>query len=55
MVAGSVTITHIWTMIVEPSKACTYGRRREAEPRRLRVEFDPTPPVEPPPALWGHE
>ena len=47
--------TNIWTMIVEPGKAFTYGLRREAEQRRFRVEFDLTQPVEPPPAPWGHE
>ena len=47
--------TNIWTMIIEPGKAFTYGLRREAEQRRFRVEFDLTQPVEPPPAPWGHE
>jgi hypothetical protein len=39
-------------MAVEPGKTFTYGLRREAMPRRFRVEFDLSKPAPPPPPPW---
>jgi hypothetical protein len=46
--------TNIWTMEVLPGHHFAYMLRREGTDRRLRVEFDLSRPVEPPPAPWGH-
>jgi hypothetical protein len=44
-----ISASNIWTMAVEPGKTFTYGLRREAMPRRFRVEFDLSKPAPPPP------
>jgi hypothetical protein len=44
--------TNIWTIAIEPGHRFTYGLRREGTARRIRVEFDLTKAVPPPPAPW---
>lgn len=44
--------TNIWTLRLEPGQRFSYGLRREASDRRIRVEFDLTKPVPAPPAPW---
>lgn len=46
--------TNVWTMEVVPGERFAYALRREGTDRRVRVEFDLTRPVPPPPAPWGH-
>lgn len=47
------SITNIWAMEVHRGERFAYELLRVG--RHLRVEFDLTTPVEPPPAPWGHE
>lgn len=46
--------TNIWTMEVHPGHRFAYALRRVGTDRRVRVEFDLTRSVDPPPAPWGH-
>jgi hypothetical protein len=43
--------TNVWTIEVDPGKRFVYALRREG--RHVRLEFDLTRPVQPPPAPWG--
>lgn len=45
--------TNVWTVEVRPGDTFAYALRREGTERRLRVEFDLTRPVAPPPPPWG--
>jgi hypothetical protein len=45
--------TNVWTVEVHPGERYVYALRREGAENRLRVEFDLTRPVEPPPPPWG--
>jgi hypothetical protein len=45
--------TNVWTVEVRPGETFVYALRREGTERRLRVEFDLSDPVGPPPAPWG--
>ncbi len=45
--------TNVWAVEVIPGQIYAYELRRPN--RFLRVEFDLTRPVTPPPAPWGHE
>jgi hypothetical protein len=45
--------TNVWTVEVRPGQVFAYALRREGTERRLRVEFDLTRPVAPPPPPWG--
>jgi hypothetical protein len=45
--------TNVWTVEVRPGQQFAYALRREGTERRLRVEFDLTRPVTPPPPPWG--
>lgn len=45
--------TNIWTVEVNPGTTYVYALRREGTPRRFRVEFDLTRPIETPPIPWG--
>jgi hypothetical protein len=45
--------TNVWTVEVHPGDMYAYALRREGTERRLRVEFDLTRPVDPPPPPWG--
>ncbi|MBX3560301.1 MAG: hypothetical protein KF780_00655 [Sphingomonas sp.] len=45
--------TNVWAVEVVPGRIYAYELRRPN--RFLRVEFDLTRPVTPPPAPWGHE
>lgn len=45
--------TNVWTVEVHPGEMYAYALRREGTERRLRVEFDLTRPVDPPPPPWG--
>lgn len=45
--------TNVWTIEVVPGALFAYALRREGTPRRFRVEFDLTRPVNPPPPPWG--
>ncbi len=47
------SVTNIWYMDVRPGEHFAYGLTRLG--RHLRVEFDLSEPVDPPPAPWGHE
>ena len=47
--------TNVWTMEVVPGERFAYALRREGADRRVRVEFDLTRTVPPPPAPWGYE
>jgi hypothetical protein len=47
--------TNFWTVEVVPGEVFVYALRREGTDRRIRVEFDLTNPVPPPPAPWGSE
>lgn len=46
--------TNVWTMEVVPGQYFVYALRREGTDRRVRVEFDLSRTVPPPPAPWGH-
>lgn len=45
--------TNVWTIEVVPGKYFAYALRREGTDRRVRVEFDLTQPITPPPPPWG--
>jgi hypothetical protein len=45
--------TNVWTVEVRPGQVFAYALRREGTERRLRVDFDLTRPVAPPPPPWG--
>ena len=45
--------TNIWTVELIPGRTFAYALRREGTDRRVRIEFDLTRPVEPPPPPWG--
>jgi hypothetical protein len=45
--------TNVWTVEVHPGEMYVYALRREGTENRLRVEFDLTRPVDPPPPPWG--
>jgi len=45
--------TNVWAVEIVPGRIYAYELRRPN--RFLRVEFDLTRPVTPPPAPWGHE
>jgi hypothetical protein len=45
--------TNIWTVEVNPGSTYVYALRREGTPRRFRVEFDLTRPIQTPPLPWG--
>ncbi len=45
--------TNVWTMEVVPGERFAYALRREGTDRRVRVEFDLTRRVPPPPPAWG--
>jgi hypothetical protein len=45
--------TNVWTVEILPGETFAYAVRREGTDRRIRVEFDLTDPVAPPPAPWG--
>ncbi len=45
--------TNVWTIEVRPGEVFTYALRREGTERRLRVDFDLSQPVTPPPPPWG--
>lgn len=45
--------TNVWTVDIRPDNIFAYALRREGTERRLRIEFDLTRPVTPPPAPWG--
>lgn len=45
--------TNVWTIDMRPGELFAYALRREGTERRLRVEFDLTRPVQPPPPPWG--
>jgi hypothetical protein len=45
--------TNVWTVEIHPGHMFAYALRREGTDRRVRVEFDLTRPVEPPPPPWG--
>ena len=45
--------TNVWTMEVVPGKYFAYALRREGTDRRVRVEFDLTRSIAPPPPPWG--
>jgi hypothetical protein len=45
--------TNVWTVEILPGRTFVYALRREGTDRRVRVEFDLTRPVPPPPAPWG--
>jgi hypothetical protein len=45
--------TNIWTVEIRPGDIFAYALRREGTERRLRIEFDLTRPVTPPPPPWG--
>ncbi len=45
--------TNVWTVEIHPGDMYAYALRREGTDRRVRVEFDLTRPVEPPPPPWG--
>jgi hypothetical protein len=47
--------TNVWTVDVRPGQLFAYALRREGTERRLRVEFDLSRPVAPPPPPWGSE
>lgn len=47
------SVTNIWAVEIEPNDLFAYELRREG--RFLRVEFDLSAPVAPPPAPWGAE
>lgn len=47
------SVTNVWAVEVQPGAIYAYELRREN--RFLRVEFDLTNPVEPPPPPWGFE
>jgi hypothetical protein len=49
-----VAATNVWTVEVEPGRTFAYALRREGTDRRVRLEFDLTRTVPPPPAPWGH-
>lgn len=46
--------TNIWTVEITPAMFA-YQLRREGSDRRVRIEFDLTREVTPPPAPWGFE
>lgn len=45
--------TNVWTVEIVPGQTFAYALRREGTERRLRVEFDLSRPVSPPPPPWG--
>lgn len=45
--------TNVWTLEIVPGERFAYALRREGTDRRVRVEFDLTRPVAPPPPPWG--
>jgi hypothetical protein len=45
--------TNVWTLEIAPRSRFVYALRREGTDRRVRVEFDLTRAVEPPPPPWG--
>jgi hypothetical protein len=45
--------TNVWTVEMHPGELYVYALRREGAENRLRVEFDLTRPVDPPPPPWG--
>lgn len=47
--------TNVWTMEIHPGETFVYQLIRHGTDRRLRVEFDLTDEVSPPPAPWGYE
>jgi len=47
------SVTNVWAMEIVPGRTFAYELRRPN--RFLRVEFDLTRPVAPPPPPWGHE
>lgn len=47
-------VTNVWTIEILPGERFAYALRREGTDRRVRVEFDLTRSVPPPPAPWGH-
>lgn len=49
------TSPNVWTMEVVPGETFVYQLVREGTDRQVRVEFDLSNPVDPPPAPWGHE
>jgi hypothetical protein len=44
--------SNVWTLSVERGAVFSYALRRENSPRRFRVDFDLTRPVDAPPAPW---
>lgn len=48
------TETNVWTVEVAPDEFFAYGLRREGTDRRVRVEFDLSQTIPPPPAPWGY-
>ncbi|HVS04180.1 MAG TPA: hypothetical protein VMT16_15560 [Thermoanaerobaculia bacterium] len=44
---------NVWTMELVPGESFSYLLRRPA--RYLRIDFDLSQPVDPPPPPWGHE
>lgn len=49
----TASVTNVWAMEIERGRYFAYELAREN--RFLRVEFDLTKPVEPPPTPWGWE
>jgi hypothetical protein len=47
--------TNVWTVEVVPGQHYAYALRREGTDRRLRIEFDTTREVAPPPPPWGFD
>ena len=45
--------TNVWTVELVPGRLFVYELRREGTDRHVRVEFDLSRPVEPPPRPWG--
>lgn len=45
--------TNVWALELVPPGLFAYELRRVGTDRRIRVEFDLTAPVEPPPPPWG--
>ena len=48
------SVTNVWAMEIEPDTRFLYELARPGG-RLLRVEFDLSKPVAPPPAPWGHD
>lgn len=44
---------NVWTLELHPDSIFVYALRREGTDRRVRVEFDLTRPLDPPPAPWA--